>query len=284
MLRIRPIRVPFSAPALRRYFAPPGFPHGQGRACRAGGQRRCRGARHRPCSCSQAERGRPDDPPGHPRDREGRAAQSYMMSSASLAALVGTAATALAFSNIQQSSNSSSAGRRSRHDDHSAGLRDRFDGLAFRIPHRARPIASDQTAAAATSGAVNAKTSNTIADAKSVQTTNNGNWELNDKNSAIDVSQLSRPWRTTRRSRCWSTRMPASCPKDSTRTMPRATAVSPMRSASARGGRTCVAISSACPSDHISAMVRTGRTPLVRTATGWTTRLATRATSWCSAR
>ena len=32
--------------------------------------------------------------------------KSYMMSSASLAALVGTAATALAFSNIQQSSNS----------------------------------------------------------------------------------------------------------------------------------------------------------------------------------
>ena len=132
--------------------------------------------------------------------------QSYMMSSASLAALVGTAATALAFSNIQQSSNS-------------------------------RLLADDP---------------------------------------ATTTTQLARE--------TGSTRMPASCPKDSTRTMPRATAVSPMRSASARGGRTCVAISSACPSDHISAMVRTGRTPLVRTATGWTTRLATRATSWCSAR
>ena len=114
------------------------------------------------------------------------------MSSASLAALVGTAATALAFSNIQQSSNS-----RLLADDPATTTTQlaRVTGSTVsRSESRTElgPIASDQTAAAATSGAADAKTSNTIADAKSVQTTNNGNWELNDKNSAIDVSQLSR--------------------------------------------------------------------------------------------
>ncbi len=161
-------------------------------ACRAGGQRRCRGARHRPRFCSQAERGRPDDPPGHPRDREGRAAQvvhDVIRIPCGSGRHCGHRLGLFQYPAVVQLS---SAGRRSRHDDHSAGPRDRFDGLAFRIPYRARPIASDQTAAAATSGAADAKTSNTIADAKSVQTTNNGNWELNDKNSAIDVSQLSR--------------------------------------------------------------------------------------------
>ena len=118
--------------------------------------------------------------------------KSYMMSSASLAALVGTAATALAFSNIQQSSNS-----RLLADDPATTTTQlaRVTGSTVsRSESRTElgPIASDQTAAAATSGAADAKTSNTIADAKSVQTTNNGNWELNDKNSAIDVSQLSR--------------------------------------------------------------------------------------------
>ena len=118
--------------------------------------------------------------------------KSYMMSSASLAALVGTAATALAFSTIQQSSNS-----RLLADDPATTTTQlaRVTGSTVsRSESRTElgPIASDQTAAAATSGAADAKTSNTIADAKSVQTTNNGNWELNDKNSAIDVSQLSR--------------------------------------------------------------------------------------------
>ena len=118
--------------------------------------------------------------------------KSYMMSSASLAALVGTAATALAFSNIQQSSNS-----RLLADDPATTTTQlaRVTGSTVsRSESRTElgPIASDQTAAAATSGAADAKTSNTIADAKFVQTTNNGNWELNDKNSAIDVSQLSR--------------------------------------------------------------------------------------------
>ena len=152
--------------------------------------------------------------------------KSYMMSSASLAALVGTAATALAFSNIQQSSNS-----RLLADDPATTTTQlaRVTGSTVsRSESRTElgPIASDQTAAAATSGAADAKTSNTIADAKSVQTTNNGNWELNDKNSAIDVSQLSR---------------------------------------------------SLANNPQVAVLV-------VRTATGWTTRLATRATSWCSAR
>lgn len=65
--------------------------------------------------------------------------KSYMMSSASLAALVGTAATALAFSNIQQSSNSRLLADDPATTTTQLARRDRFDGLAFRIPYRARP-------------------------------------------------------------------------------------------------------------------------------------------------
>ena len=79
--------------------------------------------------------------------------KSYMMSSASLAALVGTAATALAFSNIQQSSNS-----RLLADDPATTTTQlaRVTGSTVsRSESRTElgPIASDQTAAAATSGA-----------------------------------------------------------------------------------------------------------------------------------
>ena len=93
--------------------------------------------------------------------------KSYMMSSASLAALVGTAATALAFSNIQQSSNS-----RLLADD---------------------PATTTTQLARVTGSTVSRSESRTeLGSIASDQTTNNGNWELNDKNSAIDVSQLSR--------------------------------------------------------------------------------------------
>ena len=211
--------------------------------------------------------------------------KSYMMSSASLAALVGTAATALAFSNIQQSSNS-----RLLADDPATTTTQlaRVTGSTVsRSESRTElgPIASDQTAAAATSGAADAKTSNTIADAKSVQTTNNGNWELNDKNSAIDVSQLSRSLANNPQVAVLVDQDAGKlCDQSGLGDRGGHTSASPSGLSAAMVRRTCVAISSACLSDHISAMVRTGRTPLVRTATGWTTRLATRATSWCSAR
>lgn len=72
-------------------------------------------------SCSQAERGRPDDPPGHPRDREGRAAQvvhDVIRIPCGSGRHCGHRLGLFQYPAVVQLS---SAGRRSRHDDHSAG-------------------------------------------------------------------------------------------------------------------------------------------------------------------
>lgn len=179
--------------------------------------------------------------------------KSTLVTSASLAALVGTAATALAFS--QQN-----ASRLVIADDgvETTQIKRVSDGAASR--------SEDRTAL------------------KESSTSNNGGWQLGETSASMDANLLSKSLADNPNVAVLMIRTARSCPQVSIRTMPPARMAAAIRTASALGGPTPVGTSWDCRSEAISAMPAIGARPRRLWAIGWTAPLAMLATSSCSLR
>ena len=174
--------------------------------------------------------------------------RSHILASASLAALVGTAAGALAFSNNEDATNS-------------------FVADPATTTTQIKRI-SDVTAASRSEARTDLSSSSVTA-----QSTNEGGWGLSNSDSTLDAKLMNRN----------NANNPAMlCRLASTRTMPLAPTPTTIRGVSARGTRTSVVPNWACLPAATSAMVARGRRQLPLWAIGWTTLLAMSVMLWCS--
>lgn len=116
--------------------------------------------------------------------------RSYIMSSASLAALVGTAATALAFStNMRQSAG---AGVIAQDPATTTTQMARVQGSTVSRSESRTALTDTYSTPASASDTVAETSANGAQAQASSQSSDNGSWQLNDANSTIDVNQLAR--------------------------------------------------------------------------------------------
>ena len=183
--------------------------------------------------------------------------RSHILASASLAALVGTAAGALAFSNNEDATNS-------------------FVADPATTTTQIKRI-SDVTAASRSEARTDLSSSSVTA-----QSTNEGGWGLSNSDSTLDAKLMNR--NNANNPVCRLSWMPMAmlCRLASTRTMPLAPTPTTIRGVSARGTRTSVVPNWACLPAATSAMVARGRRQLPLWAIGWTTLLAMSVMLWCS--
>ena len=177
--------------------------------------------------------------------------RSHILASASLAALVGTAAGALAFSNNEDATNS-------------------FVADPATTTTQIKRI-SDVTAASRSEARTDLSSSSVTA-----QSTNEGGWGLSNSDSTLDAKLMNR-----NNANNLHDALPI-CRLASTRTMPLAPTPTTIRGVSARGTRTSVVPNWACLPAATSAMVARGRRQLPLWAIGWTTLLAMSVMLWCS--
>lgn len=183
--------------------------------------------------------------------------RSHILASASLAALVGTAAGALAFSNNEDATNS-------------------FVADPATTTTQIKRI-SDVTAASRSEARTDLSSSSVTA-----QSTNEGGWGLSNSDSTLDAKLMNR---NNANNPVVSALVDAdgdAVPAGFNPNMPLAPTPTTIRGVSARGTRTSVVPNWACLPAATSAMVARGRRQLPLWAIGWTTLLAMSVMLWCS--